>query len=645
MSFKGAMIMSDSQKSLLYEKVYNHTIFENISKEEFETFIADCQLKFYKRSEKLVYFKTPEEGIILILDGKAEMFIESDAGFSVLLEVLQEGEMVGLSHIAYYLGESRDVLRQHRLELEFVEDSYCLQIPASIIKNRLTSPSVREFILREMSIRLGSVYSSLGERTKLSDEWGESEPFIQRAKDLMYTPVVTIDLNMSIQDIAKVMNEQSISSVTVLNQDKQLIGIITKSDLVQRVLSEGLSYSLSAADIMTVKPYTVSPYNHYYEVLSTFYNHRIKHLPVVEHNKVVGMITFRNLISKRDRGAMGILKTIEEASYDKLPIVKNAIYDVLTSLINDEISTIHTLDIITKFYDRLARHCLKLAVQSLDQKGIGLPPVPFAWYQMGSGARGEQFMLTDQDHFLVYANSETPEVKDYFRKLGEEIVIHLEQAGYKRCDGKMMASEEIWRGSIAEWQKRLQEWSVQTTDEQILLSYNFLSFRFLFGDRTIDKNFTQMVQHQLRSAQTLLYYMAQQEQNNPIPQFETSFFKVFKPKDKNESIDIKLHALFPLHHCLQILGTLHNLINQTPLQLLDSLIEAKEFTDEFASDIRHAYEVALKTRIQLSWAKHLRGDPIKTRIEFNNLRHWEQDELKTMLKTVHTLQMHLLKKL
>ena len=40
---------------------------------------------------------------------------------------------------------------------------------------------------------------------------------------------------------------------------------------------------------------------------------------------------------------MGILKTIEESSFENLPVVKNAIYDVLSSLINDEISTIHTL--------------------------------------------------------------------------------------------------------------------------------------------------------------------------------------------------------------------------------------------------------------------------------------------------------------
>ena len=41
-----------------------------------------------------------------------------------------------------------------------------------------------------------------------------------------------------------------------------------------------------------------------------------------------------------------------------------------------------------------------LAVQSLEDQGKGTPPVAFAWYQMGSGARGEQFMLTDLDTLI-----------------------------------------------------------------------------------------------------------------------------------------------------------------------------------------------------------------------------------------------------
>lgn len=641
--------MRENERVKLYKKIHNHPFFKGTPKNEYTKLIADCSLKHYKQSEKIIYFKTPDEGLFLVLEGNLEVFIESEKGQSVLLEVLQEGEIVGFSHIAHYLGDTMYPLIKHHLELEIVEDSYCLQIPASVVKERLQDEGVRKFVLRKLAVRLGNVYASLGEQVKLGDEWGESEPFVRRAKDLMNTPAITIHETASVKEIANVMIEQSISSIMVVDRNDKLTGIITEKDLVQRVLGQGLTNSLSAADIMTRELFTISPYDHYYEVLSTFYKNSIKHLPVVDGDTVVGVVTFRNLISKRDRGAMGILKTIEESSYENLLVVKKAIYDVLTSLIDDEISTIHTLEIITKLYDRLVRHCVKLAVQSLEKQGFGLPPVAFSWYQMGSGARGEQFMLTDQDHFLVHADVANEQqntiTKEYFALLGNEIVRYLEQAGYARCEGKMMSNEAQWRGSISEWQDRLQEWSLKAADEHILLGYNFLSFRFLFGDITLDKTFTNMVQSQMKSAQTFLYYMAQQEQNNPIPQFEQSLFTIFKAKGKHEVLDIKLHALFPLHHCLQILGVLKNYINQTPLQLLDSLVQSGEFSIGFANDIRHAYEVALRARIQLSWKKHLRGESSSTEVKFSSIRQWERDELKTMLKTIQSLQSHLLAKL
>lgn len=637
--------MQNDQQIELHKKVHEHPLFKGISNEKFQQFIVKCQLNTYQKGEKIVYFKDPDEGLLVVLAGRAEVYIESEQGLSVLLEVLLEGQIIGLSHIAHYLGTLTYPIHKQHVELEFVENTYSLQIPASIVQARLEEVHIKQYLLKKTALRLGNVYASLGDQVKLGEDWGKSEPFVQRAQDLMSSPAITIPRTTRVNEIAHVMIKEQISSVMVVDENMQLIGIITEKDLVQRVLAKNSNTLAIAEEIMTKKLYTVAPHHHYYEVLSMFYENGVKHLPVVEQKKVVGVITFQNLISKRDRGAMGILKTIENASYERLPVVKKAIYDVLTNLISDEISTIHTLEIITKLYDRLARHCVNLAVHSLEEQGYGLPPVSFAWYQMGSGARGEQFMLTDQDHFLVYANSDNDSVKHYFALLGEEIVEHLKQAGYQKCDGKMMASEAIWRGSLSDWKMRFQEWFIKTTDDQIILGLNFLSFRFLYGERGVDIAFTKMVQESFKSAQTFLYYMAQQEQNNPIPQFETSLFKLFRTKEKNEMIDIKLNALFPLHHCLQILGVLKGFMNRTPLQLLDGLVEVGELSDDFVLDIRHAYEVALKARIQLSWNRHLRGEQSTTVIQFNAIRRWERDELKTMLQTVHALQMHLLAKL
>ncbi|MDV6377488.1 DUF294 nucleotidyltransferase-like domain-containing protein [Sporosarcina sp. GW1-11] len=632
----------------LYERIHKNPLFVNTTEEEFNTLLTSCKLKFYDKAEKSNYFKKPEEGLVLVLQGSAEVLIEGQDGSSVMLEVIQENEFIGFSNFAYYLGEMSRPLDKHHIDMEVAENSICLQIPYEVIKKRMEYQSVRDFVLRKMSSRLSNVYTSLGEQVRLADEYGESEPYVRRVQDFMNSPVITIHAEAKTKEIAELMIDSSVSSIVVTDQSGKLVGIVTEKDLVERVIAGGGSpTTLLAKDIMTKNPHTAKVTDYYYEALTKFYKHGIKHLPVVKAGKPVGIVTFATLMTKRDRNSMSILKTIEEASFEKLPVVKAAIYDVLSNLIQDEISTIHTLEIITKFYDRLAKHCVMLAVQSMEEKGL-VAPVPFAWYQMGSGARGEQFMLTDQDHFLVYEDvpvAQAKEVERYFKLLGNEIVVHLEKAGYTRCLGFMMASESQWRGTMVEWQERLRQWALQSTPEQILLGYNFLSFRFLYGESSVNDQFVEMVNSQLQKSATFIYYMAQQEKEKPIPQLQQNFLTIFRGRSKADVIDIKKHALFPLHHCLQILGVNSGIINATPLEIISALQKKKKITKDFADEIRHAYEVSLSIRISMSWEKHLRNESISTEIDLRKLRRWELNELRTTLDTVRALQSHLLSKL
>lgn len=632
----------------LYDRIHQNPLFAGTSEEIFDSLLTACKLTFNEEAERSNYFKTPQEGLLIILQGSAEVQIEGQDGSAVMLETIQQDEIIGFSNFAYYLGEMARPLDKHHIEMEVAAGSVCLQIPYEVIKQRMDDQGVRDFVLRKMAMRLANVYTSLGEQVRLADEYGESEPYVRRVQDFMSSPVITIDGDAEAREAAKLMIEKSISSIIVTDQAGKLAGIVTEKDLVERVIAGGgSSASLLTKDIMTKNPITARLNDYYYEALTKFYKYGIKHLPVVKAGRPVGIVTFATLITKRDRNSMNILKTIEESSFENLPVVKAAIYDVLSTLIQDEISTIHTLEIITKFYDRLAMHCVKLAVQSLEEQGLGAPPVPFAWYQMGSGARGEQFMLTDQDHFLVFQNT-APEnsqaVQNYFEKLGNEIVVHLEKAGYTRCKGFMMASEAQWRGTLEEWQERLLQWALESTPEQILLGYNFLSFRFLYGDAPLNEQFIDMVNSQLRKSSTFIYYMAQQEKEKPIPDLQKNFMSMFR-RSKADVIDIKKHALFPLHHILQILGVNNGVVNATPLDIITELQKQKKLTSDFAEEIRHAYEISLSIRISMSWEKHLKGESISTEIDLRKLRSWELNELRTTLDTVRALQAHLLSKL
>ncbi|MFJ7936191.1 CBS domain-containing protein [Sporosarcina sp. NPDC096371] len=175
---------------------------------------------------------------MLILKGMADVFIVIEDGKSTVLEVLQEGEVIGFSNIAYYLGESNRPYDRHQLEIEVVEDSYCLQIPFAVVKQRFHDEAVRDSILRRMPTRLANVYASLIEQIKTADDWGDSEPYVRRVKEFMNSPARTVTEDVTVQEIAQLLVEHSISSVMVVDDAQRLTGIITEKDLALRVIAQ-----------------------------------------------------------------------------------------------------------------------------------------------------------------------------------------------------------------------------------------------------------------------------------------------------------------------------------------------------------------------------------------------------------------------
>lgn len=640
----GGKILPERKIENLYIQIYKHPLFRGLKEKEFYRLIEKCSLKHYKKTSKVLYSKTPREGLLLILEGMVEVFVENEnkQQEKEVLEVLQTGDSIGFSSLADFLGEKTNQNTEYTVSVLAVEDSYCLQIPFSVLEERWIDDEVRDYVLRQVAVRLNDIYASLAEQIQLASQWGESEPFIRRVQDIMNQPVISVNESDTIQEATKQMVKHSKSSVIVLANER-LVGIITEKDLVKRVILKEQPMFKPVKGIMTLNPITVSGDSYYYEALSIFLMNGIKHLPVLQDDKVVGVITLSDLLRKKNRGTLEILQTIEESNVENLATVKNAIYEVLSNLINDRIPILNTLEVITKLYDRLVKHCLDLAVKSLDSKGLGKPPVQFSWYQMGSGGRGEQFLLTDQDHFLVYDNgkeSNNAEIEHYFDKLGEEIVFLLETAGYERCIGKMMSNEEMWRGSLSKWKDRLKGWGLRATNENLLLVQNFFSFRMLYGDEELNDRFKEMVTSHVKESGTILYRLAELEKEAPVPNLDHPIRAMFRLK--RNSIDIKLDALFPLHHSLQALSTLHGIVEGTPTDRINELVKIGIFKEPFAEELRDAFEVILGIRVSQGWLKYQRGEKCSSKISFTHMKSRDKEVLITALKTVKDLQQQLL---
>lgn len=118
-----------------------------------------------------------------------------------------------------------------------------------------------------------------------------------KVKDLMSTTVSSVKPDTPIDQIAKQMKQEDIGSLPVCDDNGHAIGIVTDRDIVLRSVSNGNS-NVTAKDIMSKNLICAKPDMGAHEVASLFARNQVRRLPVVENNKVVGMIAMADIARK-----------------------------------------------------------------------------------------------------------------------------------------------------------------------------------------------------------------------------------------------------------------------------------------------------------------------------------------------------------
>lgn len=107
--------------------------------------------------------------------------------------------------------------------------------------------------------------------------------------------LITVKKSASIYDCAKIMKNRKISSVIVVNDNKTLAGIVTKTDIASVFLTQATS-PLKVSKIMTRKVVTAMPGDSLLYVESLLINYRLSRI-IIQRNRVpVGVITFRDFV-------------------------------------------------------------------------------------------------------------------------------------------------------------------------------------------------------------------------------------------------------------------------------------------------------------------------------------------------------------
>lgn len=115
-------------------------------------------------------------------------------------------------------------------------------------------------------------------------------------RDIMTKEIVTIDADKSALEAAKLMTEKGISSLFIVDKDGNPVGIISERDFIKKICAKELAISqVKAGDIMSRLLTTAGPDTPIEVAVQRMVNHKIRRLPIMDGNKVVGIITVTDL--------------------------------------------------------------------------------------------------------------------------------------------------------------------------------------------------------------------------------------------------------------------------------------------------------------------------------------------------------------
>ena len=394
--------------------------------------------------------------LYVIQKGAAELYYEQ-AGEKNLKGYLGEGDNYGGISMLLNKGVS---IRTLRVE----EDAYLYALPERdfmLLCNRC--PAFSEFFTDTFGKRmLDRSYAEIFARRILpKDE--TVHIFNVSVSRLMNRDILSCNQNVPVQQAAILMSRRKCSSIFVQNDEGKQIGIVTDTDLRNRVIAQGLEINIPISAIMSSPLSMIPEQLSVFEAMLEMMQKKLKHLAVQDSSgKVIGTITNRDLLAAQGQSPLFIVREIASAiSREELREKHSRIPGLVQNLISSGAKAENVTRLIATVSDAILQRLIEIA---LEQNGP--PPEPFVFMIMGSEGRREQTLKTDQDNAIIFQDvpeDRLPVVQDYFLNLGKTVCTWLDETGYDFCKGGVMAMNPNWCKPLSAWRDKFSNW-IHTAD-------------------------------------------------------------------------------------------------------------------------------------------------------------------------------------
>lgn len=554
--------------------------FDELPEEALDEIASRVQVGYFKSGSDILEHHQPVNELHYIRSGAVDIYRRNGQ----LYNRLTEGDIFAQAGLLHG--------NKARFPAKAIEDTLIYFIPAELFHQLCEQhDSFADFMDTEGQSRLKSAVDA-----------NTSELVNIKVRKLIGRPPVTLAQDATIQQAAALMTEQGASSlIVVANQHPDdvyqagMVGIITDRDFRTRVVAEGLAADTPLSAVMSPQPITLQSDDSVFEAMLCMLRHNIHHLPVLHRRRPVGVITLADIIKYESQSSLYLVNNISNRQsaaelQDLLPDVRAT----FVSMVDNDI----TAHMIGRTLSSIGRSFTQRLLE-LGEERLGPPPVPYCFLALGSMARDEQLVVTDQDNALILADSFDPALHDeYFRQLAAIVSDGLAACGYSYCKGDIMATNPRWRQPLKVWKEYFSRWIEQPNPETLLHSNIFFDLDAVSGEADYAEQLKELIAEKAARNEQFLALMARNALNRTPP---LGFFRTFVMETDGEQknvINIKRRGTAPLTDLIRVHALACGSKEQNSFDRLNAIARTKLMPPESIERLRYALEFLSLARIR-----------------------------------------------
>jgi CBS domain-containing protein len=569
--------------------LYDVEPFKHLDREVVDKVIEMSRtVKYESGTEVFNQSDKPTGFLYFVKKGLVEIIAETPEGVEMVVDYRKDGAFFGWTPIftneGYTAGARCSV------------DTECLLIPREKLQEIAKQyPIVSKHFSKAIFSQIRNLYQDMIGSHNDPMSQTEAYPFQKRLSEIMSSPVKTCTVQATVKEVAQKMTKEGISAVLVVDDTGKMVGIVTERDLVRKVLARDTEDCLknsTAADIMTPDPYHMSADTFMYEAATFVVVHKIRHLPVMDGDRIAGIVTLQDLMRFRSQKSMLLVGNAKEATtISELKDIRRELVKVARVLLFESRSHVETMEILSYIHHTIIRRCYEIVLEEYISEGNIQPDIKYCFMLMGSGGRKEMLLNPDQDNGFIYEDYPDEihqQVEDFFNPLAERLVLALEEVGYPLCNGKVMVNNPMWRGRLKEWKERVAKWIRVPEPQKVRYSTIFFDFMPVVGEGYLCSDLRDIVFDEIKKNPIFLYTMMELDFKHKVPIGILGGF--ITHSEHKGKLSLKENGSIFIVDCSRIFMLERGIHVESTSDRLDKLLELRIFNRATIEHVKAAFE-------------------------------------------------------